>query len=127
MPDDSRAVLAAEARYRQAYLDGDDAALEALFDAALVYVHLSGAVDGKAGAIAARRGIAFRRMERRDPKVTIGGDVAVVSGPLEYGVDIAATAKSVEISIFLTQVLVRRDGEWRFTLVQATLLKMEGA
>ena len=71
---------AEDARYA-AQIDNDFAAMAGLFADDLVYVHSSGAVDGKDSYIERLRSNAlrYRAMRRSDVKVRVYGCVAIIT------------------------------------------------
>lgn len=123
MKDESAEILAVEQRRCQAELDGDSDTLEALLDDGLVHVHTGGRVDDKATLIASRKKVKFLALTRRDLKVQVDGELAVVTGKMYFQVQSIGSDRVVTNDVFLTQVLVRRGGAWRFVLYQATALQ----
>ncbi len=77
---EDEALKAEDARYA-AQIDNDFAAMAGLFADDLVYVHSSGAVDGKDSYIERLRSNAlrYRAMRRSDVKVRVYGCVAIIT------------------------------------------------
>jgi ketosteroid isomerase-like protein len=122
---DAADLLAVEERYRQALIGDDAETLDDLLDDELIYVHLSGAVEGKAAVLAARHKTRYSAITRRDLSVRVSGDLGVITGGMVFEAELPAVSKFVRIDIFATQVAARRDGRWRFVVQQATSLAIE--
>lgn len=123
MKDDTAEILALEQRRCQAEIDGDSAALERLLDDDVVHVHTGGYVEGKKTLIPARKNVKFLALTRRDLQVRVSGDLAVLTGGMFFQVQRVGGSDVITTDAFVTQVLARRAGEWRFILYQATVLK----
>jgi hypothetical protein len=123
MKDETADLLAIEEQRCQAERDGDMTTLERLLDDSLVYIHTTGLVDSKKSLIASRDKMKFLKMARRDLKVQVSGDLAVITGGLSVEVRVTGVADLVAMDMLVTQVLVRRGGQWRFVHQQCTTPK----
>lgn len=119
---EEQAILALEQQRCQAELDGDSATQERLLDDSLLHVHTSGRIDGKAALIEARKKVKFHQLTRRDLKVRIAGDLAVLTGGMHFRVQALGSDRIIDSHVFVTQVLARHGEDWRFILYQATSL-----
>jgi ketosteroid isomerase-like protein len=120
MQDEIDKIIALEHQRCQAELHGDSDAFERLLDDSLVHVHTGGRIDGKAALIAARKKVKFLALTRRDLQVRTDGDLAVLTGGMYFQVQALGSDRVVTSDVFVTQVLTRRNGQWRFILYQAT-------
>ena len=85
-------------------------ALSALLSDDLTHTHITGVTQDKAAYLAHVQKNP-RRVERRDLKVRIYGDVAVVTGPQ---INVLETdGGTTEVAIESLQVWARHDGTWR--------------
>lgn len=112
------AVLDLERRRQKAVADGDMAALDAIMADDLVHVHANAMVHDK-GAYIAHMAASKRMVERRGLAVRIYGDIAVLTGENINLIEVPGAAAR-RMSVYATQVAVRRDGIWRFVSFQAT-------
>ena len=80
MKDETADILAIEEERCRAERAGDMATLERLLDDSLVYIHTNGLIDSKKSLIASRDKMKFQKMDRRDLKVRVSGDLAVITG-----------------------------------------------
>ena len=85
-------------------------ALSALLADDLTHTHITGVTQDKAAYLAHVQKNP-RRVERRDLKVRIYGDVAVVTGPQVNLLE--SDGGMTEVAIESLQVWTRRDGTWR--------------
>jgi hypothetical protein len=123
LTNDIAKIIALEEERCQAELDNDSAALERLLDDDLLHVHTGGTVDGKAALIAARKAVKFRTMKRKNLKVKVSGDIAIMTGGIFFEVLRPGTDQVFATEAFVTQVLARVGDGWRFVLYQGTALK----
>lgn len=121
---DIRELIALEERRCRAEVEGDVATLDSLLDDDLVYVHLSGSIDGKANLLASRAVIKFPSMTRHDLQVHVSGDLAVINGKISFQNQNVGSPAIRTVDAYVTQALVRRGDQWKFILHQVTLLKM---
>jgi len=115
--DERTALLELEKRRCAAISAGDIEALRSLLGDDYVHVHMTAAVDDRAGhleAVAKRP----RTTTRGEIQVRIYGDLAVLTGELTNHM-----AEARVVSAYCHQVAVRRDGAWRFVSIQLTPLK----
>jgi ketosteroid isomerase-like protein len=115
------AILELESRRQRALVDGDLAALDAIFDDRLVHVHAPGLVHDKSKLlehVGARR--AYVDIVRGELDIRMLGDVAVVTGPIVNRLRNPDGSERRQEGV-VTQVL-RRDAEgvWRFVSFQLT-------
>jgi len=127
-PDESTraALVALEERRQNALIDGDLAALDEIFDDALVHIHAPGLVHTKPlllEHVGTRR--AYLDIVRGDLDIRVIGDVAIVVGP------ITNVLKNPDGSMReqrgqVTQIVRRTDaGAWRYVNFQLTPLGEE--
>lgn len=119
---DHQEILTAEDRRRAALVASDMAALAALMEDDLVHVHTSGNVQDKAQLLHhAGEFLRFYAVERGPLTIrAIGPDAAVVTGRMTNTVGKRGTDEKIEVHSFVTQVWVRREGQWRTKSFQAT-------
>ena len=103
----------------EAFRIGDEAALARLLDDRYLLVTSTGAVSGKAEALAnARAQERPGSVRTRDLEVTVHGDMAVAVGVLRvHGADGAAR------NLRFTETAVARDGEWRVVATHVSALR----
>jgi len=115
------ALLAVEARRREALIDGDLDALDELFEDSLVHIHAPGLVHDKAHLlehVAARR--AYLDMWRGELNMRVSGDIAIVTGELTNRMRAPGGGERT-LAGPVTQVLHRGDdGQWRYVSFQMT-------
>jgi ketosteroid isomerase-like protein len=115
------AILAVEAGRRRALVAGDLAALDAIFDDALIHIHAPGLVHTKAMLlehVATRR--AYLSIDRGDLTIRRIGDVAIMVGPIVNQLRNPDGSTRRQTGT-VTQVLRRSDdGAWRFVNFQLT-------
>lgn len=119
--DERAELLELERRRCAAISAGDIEALQALLGADYVHVHMTAAVDDRAGHL---QGVAKRprTTTRGDIQVRIYGELAVLTGELTNQMLVGEETR--EIRAYCHQVAVRRDGAWRFVSIQLTPLKV---
>jgi ketosteroid isomerase-like protein len=103
-------VLELERARCAAISEQDWDALSALLSDDLTHTHITGVTQDKAAYLAHVQKNP-RRVERRDLKVRIYGDVAVVTGPQVNLLE--SDGGTTEVAIESLQVWTRRDGTWR--------------
>lgn len=93
---ESEAVLAADDARLHALIASDVDALERLLCDDLVFVHANGRRDDKLSFLDDCRSghIRYRSIARRDPLVTIAGDVAVLCASADMEVTVGGEARS---------------------------------
>lgn len=108
-------LLAREAERRDALVSDDMARLADLLADDLVHVHTTGAVHGKAELLNhAGSFLRFLDVERGPLTIRrLGEDAAVMTGAMTNRVRRRDQSEEVEIRAFVTQVWVRRDGQWK--------------
>lgn len=117
--DDIAAVLDLETRRIAAVNRGDADAIEPLLADDIIQVHGNGRIDNKTTLMEIERA-ARRTIEPRDPLVRLFGDIAIITGPaIHHAVTDGAP---VTYRLFTTQVAARKNGQWQFVSVQATLI-----
>jgi ketosteroid isomerase-like protein len=120
-PSEPAQLLEQEQRRQAALVAGDFAALDPILADDLIHVHGGGNVDGKAQYFELLKTLfVFVAIERRDPEIRFLGDAALMTGEMTQTVRLNATGEVKTIRAFGTQVWVKRDGEWRQVLYQAT-------
>jgi ketosteroid isomerase-like protein len=92
------ALRAEDARYA-AQTSNDFAAMDKLFSKDLIYMHSSGAVDGKASYIDSMRAgrARYRTMKRSDVTVRTYGCLAIINGNAELGVTSGGQDRTVNL------------------------------
>lgn len=115
-------VLAAEARRRAALVASDMAALADLMEDDIVHVHTTGIVQTKAQLLHhAGEFLQFYAVERGPLTVReLGPDAVIVTGPMINTVGKRGTEEKLDVHSFVTQVWVKRAGQWRTKSFQAT-------
>jgi hypothetical protein len=113
------ALKAEDARY-VAQTTGDFASLDRLLGEDLVYIHSSGAVDGKATYIESQRSntVRYRSMRRSNVKVRTYGCLAILTGTANFDVTVKGEDRSVEL-LFHT-IWAKRPAGVQFISWQAT-------
>jgi hypothetical protein len=114
-------LLRTESERCRAIGAADYAALDALLDDELVYVHSTGVAEGKAAYIQTSIGGTRRTVERHGLDIRVFGDVGVVTGGYVVRVDPECPdgeGRVIEASGL--QVWLRRDGRWRLLAHQGT-------
>jgi ketosteroid isomerase-like protein len=111
-------VLSAEAARCAAVAAADAGAMQELLHEDYVHVTGGGATMDREQYIACV-GETARVHERHDLVVRIFGDAAVVQGPLDNRMSTPDGGVRL-IEAFVTQVVVRQDGGWRFVAFQIT-------
>ena len=108
-------ILALETRRQAALVAADLEALGEIYDDDLVHVHATGLTHDKAGLIEhVRRNHHYIAFERGPLRVRIGGDIAILTGPLINHMRNAATGETRIMRAVATQVLRRAPSGWRF-------------
>jgi hypothetical protein len=114
-------LLQAEAERCQAIGAADRAALDALLDDDLVYVHSTGVAEDKATYIQKSTSGAPRTVERGELDIRVYGDVGVVMGGYVVRVDPdGPDTEGRVVDASGLQVWLRRDGQWRLLAHQGT-------
>ena len=108
-------LLAREAERREALVSDDMERLADLLADDLVHVHTTGNVHGKAELLN-HAGSFLRFLDVERGPLTIRrlcDDAAVMTGAMTNRVRRRDQSEEVEIRAFVTQVWVRRDGQWK--------------
>jgi hypothetical protein len=118
--DEQAELLELERRRCAAISAGDIEALSALLSDDYVHVHMTAAVDDRAGHL---QGVAKRprTTTRGEIQVRIYGELAVLTGELTNHMLVEHEARTIRA--YCHQVAVQRDGMWRFVSIQLTPLK----
>jgi ketosteroid isomerase-like protein len=115
-------IIDLEARRGAALVSCDMATLDRLFCDDIVHVHTTGLVQDKAALLAhIESRAAFIAVERRNLKVRVYGDTAVITGDLLNTMRRPGATEPVLMKAFATQVARKVDGEWRFASFHACL------
>jgi ketosteroid isomerase-like protein len=116
-------ILAVEEQRQKALVDLDMTTLDALFAEDLVHVHSNAMVHGKAELLAhIERNRAFVKISRPRLDVRTCGECAILAGPMTSLMRIPG-GSHVHLAGWVTQVLRRDAGAWRFIAFQFTLEK----
>jgi ketosteroid isomerase-like protein len=121
---DIQALIALEERRCRAEVESDVATLDSLLDDDFVYIHLSGGIDNKATLLASRATIKFPSMTRRDLRVHVSDDLAVIAGKISFHNKMVDSPILRTVEAYVTQALARRGDQWKYIIHQVTLLKM---
>jgi ketosteroid isomerase-like protein len=114
-------LLQAEAERCQAIGAADRAALDALLDDDLVYVHSTGVAEDKATYVQKSTSGAHRTVERGELDIRVYGDVGLVTGGYVVRVDPEGPdTQGRVVDASGLQVWLRRDGQWRLLAHQGT-------
>ena len=116
-------VLAAEQARAAALVAGDVQALTALLHPDLDYVHATGVRHTRTQLLEGlRQGPRFLSVQVVDPRVTVMGAVALVSGNLRLSLQRSPGAEVIEARSLLSQVWVQQadTGAWQLRLFQST-------
>lgn len=115
-------ILAAEDRRGAALVASDMAALAQLMEDDLVHVHTTGMVHTKAQLLHhAGEFLRFYAVQRGPLTIrAMGPDAAIMTGPMTNTVGKRGTDEKIEVHAFVTQVWVRREGQWRTRSFHAT-------
>jgi ketosteroid isomerase-like protein len=115
-------LLAAEREWAKAMVEGDVAALGAIYADDLTYVHGSGAVETKAVFLGklGDGSRTYHRIETLEPRAHPLGDAGAVTDLLE--VDVEAGGDRFTVRVRTINVFVRQDDRWKIVLHQATRL-----
>ncbi len=118
------AVLAREAKRREALISRDVAALENLFTDDLVHVHASGQVDNKSRLIDQVRDGVFRFIDiARGPlQVRLYDRVAVMTGTMTNTLQGKDNTPNVVSQLHVTQVWILTPDGWKQSSFQSTRL-----
>ena len=113
-------ILALEDRRYAAMIANDQAALEAMLHADLIYTHSSAVIDSKASYLAALRTgkTRYRNAERAEQKVRVYGDTALVTGRAQMQVELAGQPKSIKLRFLV--VWTKTPQGWKFVAWQST-------
>jgi ketosteroid isomerase-like protein len=115
----AEALAAEDARYA-AQIGADFEAMARLFADDLVYVHSSGAVDGKATYIERMRSgaLIYRGMEKSNVEARVFGPVAILTGIGHF--DVTVDGKETVVRVLFHSVWVKTDSSVRFVSWQST-------
>lgn len=119
---DVNELLELETRRCAAISAGDIETLKSLLSDDYVHVHMTAAVDDRAGhlrAVAKRP----RTTSRGEIHVRIYGDLAVLTGELTNQMPVPGQEPRA-VRAYCHQVAVRQAGAWRFAFFQLTPLKV---
>ena len=122
LPDDVRAVLAAEDHRYTAMTEGDLPALEELLAPGLSYAHSSGVRDTREEYLAKLRSgyYVYRRIEHPVDRVEVAGDAAIVVGRMTADVDVDGVPKTIDA--LALAVWTRAGGSWQLLAYAPTRL-----
>lgn len=112
---------AARAAWVEAVCSRDLAAVGALVDDALVYVHSTGRVDDRASYLEyVRSGPAFVALEFSGPPARVAGAVATFTGDLRLTLRRTPAEEPFSLDVHVIQVWRRVAGRWRLSAAQTT-------
>jgi hypothetical protein len=113
-------ILALEQRRHAALLDCDVDALGALFADDLTHVHTSGVVHTKQALLDyLKTRVRFLSIERHGVEIRVYENVAVMTGAMTSRMRDPQTGELATLHAFVTQVLRRLEGHWRFCAFHA--------
>jgi hypothetical protein len=113
-------LLQVERRRQRAMIEGDAATLDALLADDLTYTHSTGAVQSKSDLIRAINSgkTRYRSIESPQPQVRVYDASAIVTGPVDMGLE--TDGKSLFARSRFTALYVLRGGMWRLAAYQST-------
>jgi len=113
-------LLRLEDERARAAMTGDAATLERLVSDDLVYTHSTGRLDTKRSFIESTKSgaVKYRRMERKDTKVTVRDGFAFLTGGIE--IDVETGGRTLNLNLRFSNVWERSGGSWRQILWQTT-------
>jgi hypothetical protein len=118
-----RQLLEREAARGRALVERDFDTLAQLLADDLLHVHSTGVVQDKAAYLDYVRGpLAFLSVERRDLKVKMFGDAAVMTGAMSNVMQPPGPAVPVTVESHVVQMWVPGSAGWQLALFQATRL-----
>jgi uncharacterized protein (TIGR02246 family) len=117
-----REVLAADDQRRAATVAGDLATLQALMTDDFTYTHFNGFREGRDGYVDRVRGgaVEYVSLDRRDAKVRIFGDVAVIDGLASMTYRPRALPDPLTSDTLYLAVWRRHAGAWRIEAYAST-------
>lgn len=115
------AILDLENRRLTGMRTRDLAMLEQVFDDDLMFVHTTGKADSKAGMLAFAASGSDRTYKLGSVEVTSEGDMACLYGDIFMTVTLQ-DKPPMEVHMFVTRLARKRDGVWRYVLVQTTAI-----
>lgn len=120
-PDDAAAVDAADARRFTATVANDLAALDALFDDAMIYTHSDSRRDSKQSLMDGMRSgkVKYLKFTREEAKAMAFGDAGIVSGRFTAEVQVPDGSVRPLHSTFLS-TWIRKGGGWAMVAWQST-------
>jgi hypothetical protein len=120
---DFNELLEREAARGRALVERDFGTLAQLLADDLLHIHSTGVVHDKAAYLDYVRGpLAFLSVERRDLKVNMLGDAAVMTGAMSNVMRPPGPAAPVTVESHVVQIWVPGSAGWRLALFQATRL-----
>lgn len=124
-----RELLQRERERRDALVADDVERFASLLADDLVHVHTTGIVHGKPELLQHTGGFLRFREILRGPLLirSLGTDAGVMTGPMTNIVQRRDREDRVTVEAHVTQVWVRRDGDWRITSFHATRVADQGA
>jgi uncharacterized protein (TIGR02246 family) len=124
-----RELLQRERERRDALVADDMERFASLLGDDLVHVHTTGIVHGKPELLRHAGGfLQFLDIERGPLLIrSLGPDAAVMTGPMTNIVKRRDQEERVSVTAYVTQVWVRRDGDWRIASFHATRVADQGA
>lgn len=122
-PPDAKAekeVMAAMEAWRHAMMKRDGAALERLYHADLSYGHSNGQIETKPEAVQqiVTSKTDYAAVDLADTKVTIHGNLAIVTGKVHYRQ--VTDGKPTDVNLYVMHVWVRGPQGWQMIGRQAT-------
>jgi hypothetical protein len=120
LTDIQEEILALERRRHAALIGGDIKALEALFADDLTHVHTSGVMHTKPQLLDyVLSRVHFISIDRQGLDVRLYENVAVMTGTMTSRMRNSQTGEEATLHSFVTQVLRRQEGQWRFCAFHA--------
>lgn len=116
-------VLACEAARGRALVARDFDTLEKLLADELLHVHSTGRIHGKAAYLDYVRGpLCFLSVERRELKVHMLGEAAMMTGTMSNVMQPPGPAAPVTVESHVVQLWLPRATGWQLAMFQATRL-----
>ena len=123
MVDRAAALEDAVRRFGEAWANGDGAAMDVLLSPTYTHTDVFGKLSDRAAwlAYASSRGGRTTRIEFRDIRIRVHGDVGIVTGINDLqGGGIRDAADQKNLTLAFTQVWVWQQGRWLREAFQAT-------
>lgn len=111
-----------EDQRHRALIEGDDAALEALLDAGLIYTHSNGLVDTKTSFLAGfrNRSYNYESIERDFVQSRASGSTVYMAGAVRMR--IVGNSLLIDLRLRYSDIWIRTPSGWKFALWHASVV-----